>query len=68
MKGKFDNWILVAMFVKMFALGIAFRNHNKPYVKPNSEILSISKKDWIELAEEILKLFLKNSLFIKKQV
>jgi hypothetical protein len=60
MKGKFDDWILVVMFVKMFALGINFQNHTmNHFLIQILEMLSFSKKDWEEITKKHSKKYLK---------
>ena len=47
---------LAAMFAKMFAPGIGFPNPiRKPLFKPTSRIVSMTKKDWEEITEDVFK-------------
>ena len=48
----------VVMFAKMYALG---KSHNEPLFNPNPELLSMTKKDWEEITEDVFKKIFKDS-------
>ncbi|WP_310379406.1 tRNA epoxyqueuosine(34) reductase QueG [Flavobacterium sp.] len=62
MKGKFDDWAFGCDVCQDVCPWNKFsKAHNEPLFNPNPEILSMSKKDWEEITEEIFKTVFKNS-------
>ncbi|RTY83054.1 tRNA epoxyqueuosine(34) reductase QueG [Flavobacterium sp. ZB4P23] len=62
MKGKFDEWAFGCDVCQDVCPWNKFsKAHNEPLFNPNPELLSLSKKDWIEITEETFKAVFKNS-------
>ena len=62
MKGKFDDWAFGCDVCQDVCPWNKFsKPHNEPLFNPNPELLSMSKKDWIEITEETFKSVFKNS-------
>ena len=62
MKGKFDNWMFGCDVCQDVCPWNKFSKvHSEPLFNPNPELLSMSKKDWIEITEETFKAVFKNS-------
>lgn len=62
MKGKFDDWTFGCDVCQDVCPWNKFsKPHNEPLFNPNPELLSMSKKDWIELTEETFRVVFKNS-------
>ena len=62
MKGKFDDWAFGCDVCQDVCPWNKFsKPHNEPLFNPNSEVLSMSKKDWEEITEETFKSVFKNS-------
>jgi epoxyqueuosine reductase len=62
MKGKFDDWAFGCDICQDVCPWNKFsKAHNEPLFNPNPELLSMSKKDWIEITEETFKSVFKNS-------
>jgi epoxyqueuosine reductase len=62
MKGKFDDWAFGCDVCQDVCPWNKFsKAHNEPLFNPNPELLSMSKKDWIEITEETFKAVFKNS-------
>ncbi|PVX45401.1 epoxyqueuosine reductase [Flavobacterium sp. 103] len=62
MKGKFDEWAFGCDICQDVCPWNRFsKSHNEPLFNPNSELLSMSKKDWIEITEETFKIVFKDS-------
>ena len=62
MKGKFDDWAFGCDVCQDVCPWNKFsKAHNEPLFNPNPELLSMSKKDWIEITEETFKSVFKNS-------
>jgi len=62
MKGQFDDWVFGCDVCQDVCPWNRFsKPHNEPLLKANSELLSMSKNDWIELTEETFKKVFKNS-------
>jgi epoxyqueuosine reductase len=62
MKGKFDDWAFGCDVCQDVCPWNKFsKPHNEPLFNPNPELLSMSKKDWMELTEETFKVVFKNS-------
>jgi epoxyqueuosine reductase len=62
MKGKFDDWAFGCDVCQDVCPWNKFsKAHSEPLFKPNPELLSMSKKDWIEITEETFKAVFKNS-------
>jgi len=62
MKGKFNDWIFGCDVCQDVCPWNRFsKAHNEPLFQPNSEMLSLSKKDWTELTAETFKMVFKNS-------
>lgn len=61
-KGKFDNWMFGCDVCQDVCPWNRFsKPHKEPQFKANSELLNMSKNDWIELTEETFKRVFKNS-------
>jgi len=62
MKGKFDDWMFGCDVCQDVCPWNRFsKPHNEPLFNPNPHLLSMSKKDWIEMTEETFKVVFKNS-------
>lgn len=62
MKGKFDEWMFGCDTCQDVCPWNRFsKPHSEPLFSPNSELLSFSKKDWIEITEETFRAVFKNS-------
>lgn len=62
MKGKFEDWAFGCDVCQDVCPWNKFsKPHNEPLFKPNPELLSMSKKDWIEITEETFSAIFKNS-------
>ena len=62
MKGKMDDWIFGCDVCQDVCPWNRFsKSHNEPLFNPNSELLSMTKKDWEEITEDTFKKVFKNS-------
>lgn len=62
MKGKFDEWAFGCDTCQDVCPWNRFsKPHAEPLFNPNPELLSFSKKDWIEITEETFRTVFKNS-------
>lgn len=62
MKGKFDEWAFGCDTCQDVCPWNRFsKPHSEPLFNPNPELLSFSKKDWIEITEETFRTVFKNS-------
>lgn len=62
MKGKFDEWMFGCDTCQDVCPWNRFsKPHSEPLFNPNPELLSFSKKDWIEITEETFKKVFKDS-------
>ncbi|WP_269234668.1 tRNA epoxyqueuosine(34) reductase QueG [Flavobacterium flavigenum] len=62
MKGKFDEWMFGCDTCQDVCPWNRFsKPHAEPLFNPNPELLSFSKKDWIEITEETFRSVFKNS-------
>jgi len=62
MKDKFDDWAFGCDVCQDVCPWNRFsKSHNEPLLKANSELLSMSKKDWIEITEETFRKVFKDS-------
>jgi len=62
MKGQFDDWAFGCDVCQDVCPWNRFsKPHNEPLLKANSELLSMSKNDWVELTEETFKKVFKDS-------
>ncbi|MBF4514705.1 tRNA epoxyqueuosine(34) reductase QueG [Flavobacterium sp. ANB] len=62
MKGKFDEWMFGCDTCQDVCPWNRFsKSHSEPLFNPNPELLSFSKKDWIEITEETFRSVFKNS-------
>lgn len=61
-KGKFDDWMFGCDVCQEVCPWNRFsKPHNEPLFNPNSELLSMTKKDWEEITEEVFRKVFKNS-------
>jgi epoxyqueuosine reductase len=62
MKGKFNDWAFGCDICQDVCPWNRFsKPHNEPLLNSNTDLLAMSKRDWIELSEETFKLIFKNS-------
>ncbi len=62
MKGNFNDWAVGCDVCQDVCPWNKFsKAHKEPLFNPNSELLSMSKKDWTEITEETFKVVFKNS-------
>jgi epoxyqueuosine reductase len=62
MKGKFDDWIFGCDVCQDVCPWNRFsKAHREPLFNPNPQMLSMSKKDWIEMTEETFNSVFKDS-------
>jgi len=63
-QGKIKNWIFGCDICQEVCPWNRFsKPHNEPYFKPNDQLKAMSRKDWIEISEEVFQ-----SLFRKSAV
>jgi epoxyqueuosine reductase len=61
-KGKFDDWMFGCDVCQDVCPWNRFsKPHNEPLFNPNPELLSMSKKDWEEITEDVFNKIFKNS-------
>ena len=62
MKGKFDEWMFGCDTCQDVCPWNRFsKPHSEPLCNPNPDLLSFSKKDWLEITEETFRTVFKNS-------
>ncbi|GAA3727724.1 MULTISPECIES: tRNA epoxyqueuosine(34) reductase QueG [Flavobacterium] len=62
MKGKFDEWMFGCDTCQDVCPWNRFsKPHSEPLFNPNPDLLSFTKKDWMEITEETFKQVFKNS-------
>lgn len=62
MKGKFDEWMFGCDTCQDVCPWNRFsKPHSEPLFNPNPDLLSFTKKDWMEITEETFKVIFKNS-------
>jgi epoxyqueuosine reductase len=62
MKGKFDDWVFGCDVCQDVCPWNRFsKSHNEPLFHATPELLSLRKKDWEEITEDIFKNIFKNS-------
>ena len=62
MKGKFDEWMFGCDSCQDVCPWNRFsKSHSEPFFNPNPDLLSFTKKDWIEITEETFRTVFKNS-------
>lgn len=62
MKGKFDEWMFGCDTCQDVCPWNRFsKPHSEPLFSPNPDLLSFTKKDWIEITEETFRTVFKNS-------
>ena len=62
MRGKFDDWAFGCDICQDVCPWNRFsKAHSEPLFSPNPEMLSMSKKDWIEITEETFRTVFKKS-------
>lgn len=62
MKGKFDEWMFGCDTCQDVCPWNRFsKPHSEPLFNPNPDLLSFTKKDWMEITEETFKTVFKNS-------
>ncbi|WP_298929312.1 tRNA epoxyqueuosine(34) reductase QueG [uncultured Allomuricauda sp.] len=61
-QGKFDDWMFGCDVCQDVCPWNRFsKQHNEPLFNPNPELLSMSKKDWEEITEDVFKRIFKKS-------
>ncbi len=61
-KGKFDDWMFGCDICQDVCPWNRFsKPHNEPLFNPNPEMLSMTKRDWEEITEEVFQKIFKNS-------
>ncbi len=61
-KGKFDDWMFGCDICQDVCPWNRFsKPHNEPLFNPHPELLSMTKKDWEEITEDVFKELFKNS-------
>lgn len=61
-KGKLDDWMFGCDVCQDVCPWNKFsKSHNEPLFSPHPELLSMSKKDWEEITEDVFKKIFKNS-------
>lgn len=61
-KGKMDDWMFGCDVCQDVCPWNRFsKSHNEPLFNPNPELLSITKKDWEEITEDVFTKIFKNS-------
>ncbi|KAF2326880.1 MULTISPECIES: tRNA epoxyqueuosine(34) reductase QueG [Flavobacterium] len=62
MKGKFDEWMFGCDTCQDVCPWNRFsKPHSEPLFNPNPDLLSFTKKDWLEITEETFRTVFKNS-------
>jgi len=62
MKGKFDNWIFGCDICQNVCPWNRFSTpHNEPKFEPHPDLLQMTKKDWVEITDDIFKNLFKKS-------
>ena len=62
MKGKFDDWIFGCDICQNVCPWNRFSlPHNEPKFEPHSDLLQMTKQDWVEITEDIFKRIFKKS-------
>lgn len=61
-KGKFEDWMFGCDICQDVCPWNRFsKSHNEPLFNPHPELLSMTKKDWEEITEDVFNKFFKNS-------
>lgn len=61
-KGQFDDWMFGCDVCQDVCPWNRFsKSHNEPLFNPNPELLSMTKKDWEEITEDVFKKIFKDS-------
>ena len=62
MKGKFDDWMFGCDVCQDVCPWNRFsKSHNEPLFDPNPDLLSMSRKDWEEISEDVFRKVFKKS-------
>lgn len=62
MRGKFDDWVFGCDVCQDVCPWNRFsKSHREPLFDPNPELLSMTKKDWQEITEDVFQKLFKNS-------
>ncbi|WP_409417923.1 tRNA epoxyqueuosine(34) reductase QueG [Flavobacterium sp. PS2] len=62
MKGKFDDWAFGCDTCQDVCPWNRFsKAHSEPLFNPNPDVMSMSKKEWLEITEETFRVIFKNS-------
>ncbi|KIC01028.1 epoxyqueuosine reductase [Flavobacterium sp. JRM] len=62
MKGKFDDWAFGCDTCQDVCPWNRFsKAHSEPLFNPNPDVMSMSKKEWLEITEETFRVVFKNS-------
>ena len=60
--GKFDNWMFGCDICQDVCPWNRFsKSHSEPLFDPNPKLLSMSKKDWLDITEEVFNVIFKKS-------
>ncbi|PKA83253.1 epoxyqueuosine reductase [Ulvibacter sp. MAR_2010_11] len=61
-RGQFDDWVFGCDVCQDVCPWNRFsKSHNEPLFNPNPELLSMTKKDWEEITDEVFQKLFKNS-------
>ncbi len=65
-KGKFDDWMFGCDICQDVCPWNRFsKAHNEPLFNPHPDLLSMTKKDWVEITEDIFKEIFKDSAVMR---
>jgi len=66
MKGKFDNWMFGCDVCQDVCPWNRFsKPHNEPLFNPNPDLLSMTKKDWEEITQDVFSKVFQKSAHLK---
>ena len=62
LKGQFDNWMFgYDIYQDVCPWNRFSKSHSEPLYNPHPELLSMTKKDWEEITEDVIKKVFKKS-------